>query len=175
MCVRSVVGEVIANVEVWKASVGGRTFPSCTWLGIRGSRASAISRSPFSAFPRTHDKFQSWVRRWRVESAQKMSGSGIRLSMKLYKRYRTDTSLLMGILRNWLVNVCIFSSITSMLMIWMGSDLYTRAAQCSRQVGVCLKHLPSPSTDPSKKSATYHSDNVPWQRVINARGAISPR
>ncbi|KAF2244103.1 DNA binding methylated-DNA--cysteine S-methyltransferase [Trematosphaeria pertusa] len=47
--------------------------------------------------------------------------------------------------------------------------------QCPRQVGVCLKHLPSPSTDPSKKSPTWHSDNVPWQRVINAKGGISPR
>ncbi|KAF2190983.1 DNA binding methylated-DNA--cysteine S-methyltransferase [Zopfia rhizophila CBS 207.26] len=47
--------------------------------------------------------------------------------------------------------------------------------ECPRQVGVCLKHLPSPSTDPSKKSPTWHSGNVPWQRVINARGGISPR
>ncbi|KAH8732161.1 6-O-methylguanine DNA methyltransferase [Phaeosphaeriaceae sp. PMI808] len=44
-----------------------------------------------------------------------------------------------------------------------------------RQVGVCLKHLPSPSTDPSKKNPTYHSRNVPWQRVINSKGGISPR
>ncbi|PSN67450.1 DNA binding methylated-DNA--cysteine S-methyltransferase [Corynespora cassiicola Philippines] len=47
--------------------------------------------------------------------------------------------------------------------------------ECPRQVGVCLKHLPSPSSDPSKNSPTFHSGNVPWQRVINARGAISPR
>ncbi|KAF2263807.1 DNA binding methylated-DNA--cysteine S-methyltransferase [Lojkania enalia] len=47
--------------------------------------------------------------------------------------------------------------------------------ECPRQVGVCLKHLPSASSDPSKKSATWHSGNVPWQRVINARGGISPR
>jgi methylated-DNA-protein-cysteine methyltransferase-like protein len=45
----------------------------------------------------------------------------------------------------------------------------------SRQVGVSLKHLPSPSTDPSKKSPTWHSGNVPWQRVINNKGGISPR
>ncbi|KAF2733081.1 MGMT family protein, partial [Polyplosphaeria fusca] len=51
----------------------------------------------------------------------------------------------------------------------------TSYAHIARLVGVCLKHLPSPSTDPSKKSATWHSDNVPWQRVINARGGISPR
>ncbi|KAH7139014.1 6-O-methylguanine DNA methyltransferase [Dendryphion nanum] len=47
--------------------------------------------------------------------------------------------------------------------------------ECPRQVGVCLKHLPSPSTDPTKKSATYHSGNVPWQRVVNSKGGISPR
>ena len=39
-----------------------------------------------------------------------------------------------------------------------------------RQVGVCLKHLPSPSED-----KPYHSGNVPWQRVINSKGGISPR
>ncbi|KAL2149773.1 hypothetical protein VTH82DRAFT_8425 [Thermothelomyces myriococcoides] len=41
--------------------------------------------------------------------------------------------------------------------------------QRPRQVGVCLKHLPS---DPS---ARFNHDNVPWQRVINAKGIISPR
>ncbi|KAH8179145.1 6-O-methylguanine DNA methyltransferase, DNA binding domain-containing protein [Sarocladium implicatum] len=41
--------------------------------------------------------------------------------------------------------------------------------QRPRQVGVCLKHLPA---DPS---ARFNHDNVPWQRVINAKGAISPR
>ena len=41
-----------------------------------------------------------------------------------------------------------------------------------RQVGVCLKHLPSATTQPD----SHHNDNtVPWQRVINAKGAISPR
>ncbi|KAF3042393.1 hypothetical protein E8E12_007230 [Didymella heteroderae] len=47
--------------------------------------------------------------------------------------------------------------------------------QCPRQVGVCLKHLPPPSTDPTKKSPAFHSGNVPWQRVINSKGGISPR
>ncbi|KAF2687156.1 DNA binding methylated-DNA--cysteine S-methyltransferase [Lentithecium fluviatile CBS 122367] len=47
--------------------------------------------------------------------------------------------------------------------------------QCPRQVGVCLKHLPSLSTDPSKKAPRWHSGNVPWQRVINNKGGISPR
>ncbi|KAH8811879.1 6-O-methylguanine DNA methyltransferase [Xylogone sp. PMI_703] len=41
--------------------------------------------------------------------------------------------------------------------------------QRPRQVGICLKHLPS---DPSM---TFHDGNVPWQRVINSKGAISPR
>ncbi|KAH8590324.1 6-O-methylguanine DNA methyltransferase [Bisporella sp. PMI_857] len=41
--------------------------------------------------------------------------------------------------------------------------------QRPRQVGVCLKHLPS---DPSH---TFHNGNVPWQRVINSQGIISPR
>ncbi|KAJ4305421.1 Alkyltransferase-like protein 1 [Kalmusia sp. IMI 367209] len=31
------------------------------------------------------------------------------------------------------------------------------------------------STDPSKKSPQWHDGNVPWQRVINAKGGISPR
>ncbi|KAK1499089.1 6-O-methylguanine DNA methyltransferase [Colletotrichum tamarilloi] len=38
-----------------------------------------------------------------------------------------------------------------------------------RQVGICLKHLP---TDPASR---FNNENVPWQRVINAKGTISPR
>ncbi|PSS20297.1 hypothetical protein M430DRAFT_119913 [Amorphotheca resinae ATCC 22711] len=41
--------------------------------------------------------------------------------------------------------------------------------QRPRQVGVCLKHLPS---DPSMP---FHHGNVPWQRVVNSKGVISPR
>lgn len=41
--------------------------------------------------------------------------------------------------------------------------------QRPRQVGICLKHLPA---DPT---ARFNHDNVPWQRVINAKGVISPR
>ncbi|KAK1772758.1 6-O-methylguanine DNA methyltransferase [Phialemonium atrogriseum] len=41
--------------------------------------------------------------------------------------------------------------------------------QRPRQVGVCLKHLPS---DPE---ARFNNATVPWQRVINSRGIISPR
>ncbi|KAE8406519.1 6-O-methylguanine DNA methyltransferase [Aspergillus pseudonomiae] len=41
--------------------------------------------------------------------------------------------------------------------------------QRPRQVGICLKHLPSNSEE------YYHSGNVPWQRVINSKGMISHR
>ncbi|ATY60068.1 MGMT family [Cordyceps militaris] len=41
--------------------------------------------------------------------------------------------------------------------------------QRPRQVGVCLKHLPEDA------SARWNHANVPWQRVVNARGVISPR
>ncbi|KAG5755362.1 hypothetical protein H9Q69_001496 [Fusarium xylarioides] len=41
--------------------------------------------------------------------------------------------------------------------------------QRPRQVGVCLKHLPA---DPSQP---FNHDTVPWQRVINSKGQISPR
>ncbi|CAK4030553.1 MGMT family [Lecanosticta acicola] len=42
----------------------------------------------------------------------------------------------------------------------------------SRQVGMCLKYLPHPSDQPDSR---YNSDTVPWQRVINSKGAISNR
>jgi methylated-DNA-protein-cysteine methyltransferase related protein len=46
--------------------------------------------------------------------------------------------------------------------------------QRARQVGVCLKHLPS--FDPAAPERHfYHEQNVPWQRVVNAKGGISPR
>jgi methylated-DNA-protein-cysteine methyltransferase-like protein len=39
---------------------------------------------------------------------------------------------------------------------------------------VCLKHLPSfDPADPEK--FFFHDHNVPWQRVVNAKGGISPR
>ncbi|KAH6656607.1 MGMT family protein [Truncatella angustata] len=41
--------------------------------------------------------------------------------------------------------------------------------QRPRQVGVCLKHLPQ------DQGARFNNGNVPWQRVINAKGVISPR
>ncbi|KAF1837041.1 hypothetical protein BDW02DRAFT_637486 [Decorospora gaudefroyi] len=50
---------------------------------------------------------------------------------------------------------------------------YGHIARLVGKLGVCLKNLPSPSG--SNKSPTFHSGNVPWQRVINAKGGISPR
>ncbi|TQN68722.1 Alkyltransferase-like protein 1 [Colletotrichum shisoi] len=43
------------------------------------------------------------------------------------------------------------------------------SAERPRQVGICLKHLP---TDPASR---FNNETVPWQRVINAKGTISPR
>ncbi|KAL7624229.1 Alkyltransferase-like protein 1 [Parahypoxylon ruwenzoriense] len=41
--------------------------------------------------------------------------------------------------------------------------------QRPRQVGICLKHLSQDA------NAFFNHDNVPWQRVINSKGIISPR
>ena len=39
---------------------------------------------------------------------------------------------------------------------------------------MCLKHLPS--FDPNEPQRHFfHDENVPWQRVVNAKGGISPR
>jgi hypothetical protein len=46
----------------------------------------------------------------------------------------------------------------------------TRAFVRYRQVGVCLKHLPV-----EEAASEFHEGNVPWQRVINSKGGISPR
>lgn len=43
-------------------------------------------------------------------------------------------------------------------------------AQRPRQVGVCLKALPS-----ADSGMHFNSSTVPWQRVINAKGMISHR
>ncbi|KPI41264.1 Alkyltransferase-like protein 1 [Cyphellophora attinorum] len=44
----------------------------------------------------------------------------------------------------------------------------------ARQVGVCLKHLPT--YDPAHPDDyVHHSANVPWQRVVNSKGGISAR
>lgn len=45
--------------------------------------------------------------------------------------------------------------------------------QRPRQVGVCLKHLPA--ADSSDPPSRFHGDNVPWQRVLSAKGIIAPR
>ncbi|KAI1911840.1 Alkyltransferase-like protein 1 [Ophidiomyces ophidiicola] len=47
--------------------------------------------------------------------------------------------------------------------------------QRSRQVGMCLKYLPPESDDEQQQQQLYHNGNVPWQRVINSKGMISPR
>ncbi|PLB40419.1 MGMT family protein [Aspergillus candidus] len=39
-----------------------------------------------------------------------------------------------------------------------------------RQVGICLKHLPGSDSD-----NYFHAGNVPWQRVVNAKGMVSHR
>jgi methylated-DNA-protein-cysteine methyltransferase-like protein len=67
-----------------------------------------------------------------------------------------------------------FASISNTIYILRNSpasktQVNVPLAQRPRQVGVCLKHLPS---DPS---LPHHNANVPWQRVINAKGIISPR
>ncbi|OAA57489.1 mgmt family protein [Niveomyces insectorum RCEF 264] len=48
--------------------------------------------------------------------------------------------------------------------------------QRPRQVGVCLKHLPAEGEgDADGLLARFHGGNVPWQRVLSAKGVISPR
>lgn len=44
----------------------------------------------------------------------------------------------------------------------------------ARQVGVCLKYLPSFHPD-EPELHYFHSQNVPWQRIINSKGEISAR
>lgn len=44
----------------------------------------------------------------------------------------------------------------------------------ARQVGVCLKHLPRYDENEPEQHE-FHSQNVPWQRVVNSKGGISPR
>ena len=44
----------------------------------------------------------------------------------------------------------------------------------ARQVGVCLKHLPTHDLNQPDKFF-FHDQNVPWQRVVNSKGGISPR
>ena len=52
-----------------------------------------------------------------------------------------------------------------------------------RQVGVCLKHLPSFVNEEDREDGMggeeeapyFNSRNVPWQRVLNSKGGISVR
>ena len=46
--------------------------------------------------------------------------------------------------------------------------------QRPRQVGTCLRRLAAPG-DASVSSQVFNNETVPWQRVINAKGAISAR
>ncbi|KAI1139956.1 DNA binding methylated-DNA--cysteine S-methyltransferase [Hypoxylon sp. FL0543] len=46
---------------------------------------------------------------------------------------------------------------------------YGHIAKLIGTLGICLKHLPQDAEAP------FNHDNVPWQRVINAKGIISPR
>ncbi|KAF3402083.1 Alkyltransferase-like protein 1 [Penicillium rolfsii] len=56
------------------------------------------------------------------------------------------------------------------LLLGERTDAWNTIAQRPRQVGVCLKSLPTAET-----GSHFHSGNVPWQRVINAKGMISHR
>ncbi|CAK7224388.1 Alkyltransferase-like protein 1 [Sporothrix bragantina] len=47
--------------------------------------------------------------------------------------------------------------------------------QRPRQIGVCLKHLPEEGNVPEGMLSRFHSGSVPWQRIISAKGVISPR
>lgn len=53
--------------------------------------------------------------------------------------------------------------------IYIDSLITKLVAERPRQVGICLKHLPQDA------DSRFNHDNVPWQRVINAKGMISPR
>lgn len=44
----------------------------------------------------------------------------------------------------------------------------------ARQVGVCLKHLPG-FDEREPELHEFHTRNVPWQRVVNSKGGVSPR
>lgn len=54
----------------------------------------------------------------------------------------------------------------------ISSSIHQVMLTMPRQVGICLKHLPDVTDQPN---AYYHNSNVPWQRVVNAKGGISPR
>ncbi|KAI9676661.1 MAG: hypothetical protein M1829_002978 [Trizodia sp. TS-e1964] len=49
---------------------------------------------------------------------------------------------------------------------------YGHIARLIGRLGVCLKQLPASAAGGAVR---FDAANVPWQRVINARGSISPR
>ncbi len=49
-----------------------------------------------------------------------------------------------------------------------------QSPQNSRRVGKALKELPT-INDAEEQRSPYHSDNVPWQRVVSFSGEIAPR
>lgn len=49
------------------------------------------------------------------------------------------------------------------------------SAQRPRQVGICLRHLPEEGSVPEGMLSRFHTGTVPWQRIISAKGVISPR
>lgn len=62
-----------------------------------------------------------------------------------------------------------FYLIYSKKAILKKTQLSITPAQRPRQVGVCLKHLTDDTTQ------RFNHESVPWQRVVNAKGIISPR
>ncbi|KAF2457751.1 MGMT family protein, partial [Lineolata rhizophorae] len=50
----------------------------------------------------------------------------------------------------------------------------TSYGHIAQLVGVALKHLPAAQAA-ADDGPVWHDDNVPWQRVVNAKGRISPR
>ena len=42
-------------------------------------------------------------------------------------------------------------------------------------MGICLKHLPDEGSVPAGMLSRFHTGSVPWQRIISAKGVISPR
>lgn len=98
-----------------------------------------------------------------AQTKQQLSST---LSTLLYRRSPMAKSPAMDTLRNSLEHVCVCQSTTPHSDQPLTNSL---TAQRPRQVGICLKHL---SQDPS---ARFNNTNVPWQRVINSRGVISPR
>lgn len=80
---------------------------------------------------------------------------------------------------DWLTCLFDHSRVSKVAALITIMSLLQLTGDVKRQVGVCLKNLPSPSPSPSGDSSRtkprFHSGNVPWQRVINAKGGISPR